>query len=202
MKESDATTASPTVLPTVGRRGYSCHTESVSGESRLESGALNVAPAARISDSKLARASILEAPIWGLFLAPMTLPYFPSRGEILVCDFNTGFREPEMIKKRPVIVVSQKSSHSRRLCTVVPLSTTSPAPVKAWHHALPHVVVPGWKTEATMWAKCDMLSTVGFERLNKPYIKSRNSGRRYVEVILGNGDLTAIDACMRAYLSL
>jgi mRNA interferase MazF len=132
----------------------------------------------------------------------MPLPYLPNRGEILICDFDTGFREPEMVKKRPAIVVSSKASHGRRLCTVVPLSTTAPVPPKPWHHPLPHVTVPGWIAAATMWAKCDMLATVSFDRLNKPYIKTQQSGRKYVGVFLCDEDMTAINECLRAYLRL
>ncbi|WP_155740060.1 type II toxin-antitoxin system PemK/MazF family toxin [Pandoraea pnomenusa] len=98
----------------------------------------------------------------------MPLPYHPKRGEVLVCDFSTGFRAPEMVKIRPVIVMSSKESHSRRLCTVVPISTTSPKPVKSWHHNLLPFAIPGWECADPMWAKCDMVQTVSFDRLNKP----------------------------------
>lgn len=108
-----------------------------------------------------------------------------------------------MVKRRPAIVVSHKSSHGRRLCTVVPLSTTAPVPVRNWHHALPHVHIPGWDPKgATMWAKCDMLATVGFDRLTKPYKKTQHSGRKYIGVLLCAEDMASIDVCIRAYLSL
>jgi uncharacterized protein YifN (PemK superfamily) len=132
----------------------------------------------------------------------MTLPYFPKRGEVLICDLDTGFRPPEMVKKRPVVVVSIKASHRRRLCTVVPFSTTEPLPPASWHHALPHLKVPGWQADGTIWAKCDMLVTVGFERLNKPYVKTRSHGRSYVEVVLVEEDMQAIEKCLRSYLGL
>jgi len=133
----------------------------------------------------------------------MALPYIPARGEILICDFNTGFRQPEMVKRRPTIVVSHKSSHGRRLCTVVPLSTTAPAPVKHWHYALSHVQIPGWDPQGkTMWAKCDMLATVSFDRLRKPYKKTQHSGRKYTAVFLCPEDLTSIEGCIKAYLGL
>lgn len=132
----------------------------------------------------------------------MTLPYFPKRGEVLVCDLDTGFQPPEMVKKRPVVVVSTKQSHGRKLCTVVPFSTTETVPPSAWHHPLPHVIIPGWKASGPIWAKCDLLVTVGFARLNKPYVKTRSHGRSYVEVVLAPQDMAAIDACLRAYLSL
>lgn len=131
----------------------------------------------------------------------MTLPYFPSRGEVLICDFSTGFQPPEMVKKRPVVVVSCKVSHSRRLCTVVPFSTTEPKPVMSWHHPLPHVKVPGLVANAPIWAKCDMLATVSFDRLNKPYFKTRH-GRKFQELVLDPVDMQALENCIRAYLSL
>lgn len=131
----------------------------------------------------------------------MALPYFPRRGEVLVCDFDTGFQPPEMVKKRPVVVVSRKDSHNRKLCTVVPFSTTAPNPVHNWHHPLPHVQVPGLQAMNTMWAKCDMVVTVSFDRLNKPYVKTRH-GRSFRELVLDNADMLAIDNCLRTYLSL
>lgn len=131
----------------------------------------------------------------------MTLPYYPRRGEVLICDFSTGFQAPEMVKKRPVVVVSTKASHARQLCTVVPFSTTVPYPVRSWHHPLPHVKVPGLVASGPMWAKCDMLATVSFARLNKPYTKTRH-GRHFCELLLVDQDMLAIDICLRAYLLL
>ncbi len=52
-----------------------------------------------------------------------------------------------------------------------------------------------------MWAKCDMVATVSFERLNKPYVKTRQ-GRSYRELVLEAQDMSAIEACLRAYLGL
>lgn len=131
----------------------------------------------------------------------MALPYFPRRGEVLICDFDSGFRPPEMVKRRPVVVLSVKESHSRRLCTVVPFSTTAPAPVCQWHHCLPQVTVPGLVAVGDMWAKCDMIATVSFDRLNKPYVKTRH-GRRYQELVLGSADMEAIERGLRHYLGL
>lgn len=131
----------------------------------------------------------------------MALPYYPRRAEVLICNFDSGFQPPEMVKKRPVVVVSTKASHARRLCTVVPFSTTEPDHAHCWHYALPHVKVPGLAPLGPMWAKCDMLATVCFERLNKPYVKSRH-GRVYQELVLSDEDMAAIDKCLRAYLVL
>lgn len=38
----------------------------------------------------------------------MALRFHPKPGTILMCDFDTGFQVPEMVKKRPVIVLSPK----------------------------------------------------------------------------------------------
>ena len=137
----------------------------------------------------------------GLFLCSlMPLPYRPQPGEILICSFDDVACGAEMIKRRPVVVVSCHQSHRRNLCTVVPLSTTAPTPVMAWHHPLPHLSVTGWKASAPMWAKCDMLATVSFVRLNQPYLKSRSGGRRFVPHALLAGDLAAIRKCIQIYL--
>ena len=52
-----------------------------------------------------------------------------------------------------------------------------------------------------MWAKCDMLATVSFDRLNKPYVKTR-SGRNHVTHRLDDPDLVAVLACLRAYFGI
>jgi uncharacterized protein YifN (PemK superfamily) len=106
-----------------------------------------------------------------------------------------------MIKRRPAIVVSTRDSHVRGLCAVVPLSTQRPERVRVWHHDLSHVKVPGLDHGGTMWAKCDMVSTVSFERLTKPYVKTKN-GRNFQGLYLDELDLAAIDACLRSYLHL
>ena len=129
------------------------------------------------------------------------LPYFPHQGEILVCGFDDAAAGAEMVKRRPAIVASTHTSHARRLCTVIPLSTTAPTPPRAWHHALPHLRVTGWQASGTMWAKCDMLAKVSFERLTKPYIRTR-TGRQFVTHKLDAADLAAILACMKAYFGM
>ena len=62
--------------------------------------------------------------------------YHPKQGDILLCDFTRGFVAPEMLKVRKVIVISPASTHGRKLCTVVPISSTAPLIEKDWHHLL------------------------------------------------------------------
>lgn len=120
---------------------------------------------------------------------------------MLICDFDDSAPGAEMVKRRPVVVVSRHETHNRRLCCVVPLSTTAPVPPRSWHHAVPNLHIAGWTPAGVIWAKCDMLATVSFERLNKPYKKTRH-GRKYIDHALDDVDLAAVLAGIRAYLGL
>lgn len=127
--------------------------------------------------------------------------YYPKLGQILVCDYATGFVPPEMVKTRPVIVISPSERHGRRLCTVVPISTTEPQPVEPWHVPLPDLKIPGWKTKELQWAKCDMLATVAFDRLDKPHARTPD-GRVYHEIHFAEHDLAAVMKAVRSYLAV
>ena len=131
----------------------------------------------------------------------MTLHHHPHRGEILTCAYDDIAIGAEMIKPRPVIVVSRHENQGSGLCTVVPLSTTAPTHKMPWHHQMPHLKVAGWTASGAIWAKCDMLSTVSLQRLRKPYTKTRH-GRAYVTHVLDADDLAAVMAGVRAYLSI
>lgn len=133
----------------------------------------------------------------------MHLPYLPRAGEILICNFDDGgFKPPEMVKRRPVVVVSRKDSHDRHLCTVVPLSATPPVSPQLWHWPLPHVRVPGFQDTESRWAKCDMIATVGFDRLCKPYRMTQKDGRQFIGVFLQPDDLAGVRECIKHYLLL
>jgi len=127
-------------------------------------------------------------------------------GEVLICDFDTGFKPPEMVKRRPVAVVSRTATHWRGLCTVVPLSTTDPKPQMSWHVLMLSNPLHGHLPEShafgkpdIVWAKCDMLYTVGFERVTR--IHRRVNGRRdYQGVRVGKRDLDDIIKAVHTYL--
>ncbi len=53
-----------------------------------------------------------------------TLSTHPQVGSTLICNYGTGFVAPEMVKRRPVVVISRLRRRAD-LCTVVPLSTTA-----------------------------------------------------------------------------
>lgn len=128
----------------------------------------------------------------------MPLQYSPRTGTIVICDFNTGFQPPEMVKRRPAVIVSRKSMGKSGLVTVVPLSTTPPNPVKLFHHKLilsnplPHPY-----SAPLMWAKCDIINTVSLNRLWLPCDRKDSSGKRqYVTRMVNSADLNAIHQCI------
>lgn len=112
----------------------------------------------------------------------MPLGFYPRAGQILVCDFS-GFREPEMVKVRPVMVVSPKLPYRSEIVAVVPISTTEA------RHNLPFVVKlsknyhPDEPDDLACWAKCDMLLNIAGWRLNGFKV-----GRRKWECPQAKGD--------------
>jgi hypothetical protein len=76
----------------------------------------------------------------------------------MICDFERGFVPPEMVKVRPVVVISRTSTHENGLCTIVPLSTTPPQRAKSWHVQLKRDPTPYLNSGQQVWAKCDMHS--------------------------------------------
>lgn len=117
----------------------------------------------------------------------MPLGYHPRAGQILMCDFD-GFRVPEMVKPRPVMVISPRLPHRHDIVTVVPISLTAP------RHDLPFTVRlsrnyhPLEADDLPCWAKCDMVMNLGTWRLNGFKV-----GRRRWESPAATGaDLTAV----------
>ena len=127
----------------------------------------------------------------------MSLSFYPNQGMFLICDFRTGFVPPEMVKKRPVVVVSPRFRKGTNLCTVVPLSRTPPKIVKAYHHELDPTSHPDYCRGLTLppvWAKCDMVTTVSIDRLDRYRLKALHTNRQYVAHTIENADLQAIQA--------
>lgn len=108
----------------------------------------------------------------------MGLMYYPNPGEILLCNYNSGFILPEMTKIRPVAVVSPRLRRRAELVGVVPLSTSEPHETED-HHCrieLANPLPPPFDS-AVMWAKCDMLATVAKSRLDR-FRGGRKGGSR------------------------
>ncbi|NKJ00447.1 type II toxin-antitoxin system PemK/MazF family toxin [Novosphingobium sp. SG707] len=125
----------------------------------------------------------------------MPLLYYPSPGEIVLCDYKTGFIEPEMVKARPVVVVSPRLRRRSNLVAVVPLSTTEPNPTELHHHKIALAVpLPAPFDAPIMWAKCDMVATVSLARLDrfKDGRTPGGGGRRYRTGRLADDDLIEV----------
>lgn len=98
----------------------------------------------------------------------MGLSYYPSPGVILVCHYDTNVVEPEMCKPRPAVVIGPRLRSRGRLVTVVPLSTTAPSELLDYHCKieLTHPLPPPFDAPV-MWAKCDLVSSVSLDRLDR-----------------------------------
>jgi len=138
----------------------------------------------------------------------MAITFHPSPGQILTCDFSTGFKEPEIVKKnRPVIILTPAYKGRSGLVTVIPLSTTKPTEIMAYHYKLPRNCMPqlGRFQESDNWVKGDLLYTVGFHRLNLIQLGKRdpNTGKRiYYKNRLGRERMKEIYTCVLHGLNL
>lgn len=127
----------------------------------------------------------------------MPIQIHPEQGTIVICDFK-GFVPPEMVKRRPAVVISPRLRRRQRLCTVIPLSTTPPNPIEAYHHKL-HVdpVLPRPYNAPYHWVKADMIYTVSFDRLFLPFEKKVGTGKRVYDVrVIDKADLLKIQQCL------
>jgi len=133
----------------------------------------------------------------------MPIQFHPKPGTLLFCDFGTGFRPPEIVKKRPVVVLSK--SH-QQLATVVPISTTTPIRIEEWHHQLDPKSIPQGMRQGSLphWAKCDIIMTVGFWRLDRVKTgKHPTTGKRmFVTHVICREDLIAIRRAVSKVLGL
>ena len=121
----------------------------------------------------------------------MPITFHPKPGMILMCDFSTGFKPPEMVKKRPVVVLSKPR---QQLVTIVPLSTTEPIPLERCHYEVPNRSLPPPLRRKRHWAKCDCVTTVAFWRLDrvKAGIHATTGKRIFVTYQVFPEDLIAI----------
>lgn len=138
----------------------------------------------------------------------MAITYHPRVGQILLCDFSQGFKEPEMVKSgRPVIVLSTAPSRASKLVTIVPLSTVKPDKIMPYHYQLPRNCMPqlGMFQRSDSWVKGDLLYTVGFHRLELIRLNKKNptTGKRmYFKYALSRDRMKEIYSCVLHGMSL
>jgi len=135
----------------------------------------------------------------------MALKFPPKPGLIVICDYTTGFRAPEMVKERLAVVISPRLPYRDRLCTVVPLSTT---PAKAGIRYQCRIELPQEAPSPyegrIKWAKADMLATVCFDRLGLPYTgRDRLTGKRkYFQILVSENELMRVQRAVLHSLGL
>jgi uncharacterized protein YifN (PemK superfamily) len=131
----------------------------------------------------------------------MPIQFQPKPRSIVYCDF-AGYIAPEIIKRRPVIVLA---SHKRnaKLVTVVPLSTTAPDIVETHHVKLLQNPLPGGDA-VDVWAKCDMVAVVSTERLDLVRTGRRlaDGKREYLTTRVGQEQFDAIRRGVASALGL
>lgn len=115
------------------------------------------------------------------------LKFHPKAGTILFCDFQ-GNMVPEIVKRRPVVVITPRLQYRDGLCTVVPLSTKAPEHPQPFHVKLSQSYLPNQKQAFESWAKCDLVCSVSFARLDRVKI----GHRKYIAPMISADDLAAI----------
>lgn len=131
----------------------------------------------------------------------MALRFQPKPRSIVYCDFQ-GYIAPEMIKRRPVVVLAAHKRNSR-LVAVVPLSTTRPEPVEEHHFRLLQNPLPHADANE-VWAKCDMVAVVSIERLDLVRTGRRlpDGKREYLTPQIGREQFDAIRRAVASALGL
>lgn len=108
----------------------------------------------------------------------MALKHPVAPRTILLCDYDLGgFRPPEMVKRRPAIVLVGRIPHRNNLHTVVPLSGTESN--EKYHCKIElDYPLPAPFAQTTWWVKADMIATVSFARLDLFRTNRDNNGNR------------------------
>lgn len=120
---------------------------------------------------------------------PRAITFSPTEGTVLVCDFSIGFRPPEMIEKRPCVVISRERSN-RGLCVVVPISSTQSRDPRAIAVAITTEKYPFLRKDS--WAKCHAPSTVSITRLSMMRDAQTGRGLDTRDTMLDATDLAAV----------
>ena len=130
----------------------------------------------------------------------MSLTIHPKPGQILICDFTKGFKKPELVKCRPVLVLTPRMNGRGGLVTIVGLSTIEPRALRDYHCLLPKASLPmleKYQNKET-WVKGDMIYAVGFHRLNliKLGTKGQNGKRNYFKNRISRERMREIYGCV------
>jgi mRNA interferase MazF len=134
----------------------------------------------------------------------MVLKFHPKQGALVLVQFDRTFKEPEMVKARPCIVISKHMKARPDLLTVVPLSTTPPRPAMPWHCEIEIdlELPPKWSSK-TCWVKGDMVYAIGFHRADLFRLGKDQAGRRmYQTAAISAAKFTQVQRCVLAAIGL
>ncbi|WP_367275264.1 type II toxin-antitoxin system PemK/MazF family toxin [uncultured Brevundimonas sp.] len=134
----------------------------------------------------------------------MAITFHPKEGAILLCDYGTGFIEPEMVKQRLCVVISPRLRRREGLCNVVPLSTTAPRDVCDYHCDLElERELPRPWAGRHKWAKCDLFAAVSHKRLSLIGTgRGPDGSRKYIQPHVSHDQLKAIKGGVLCALTL
>ncbi len=133
----------------------------------------------------------------------MTHLSHPQPGTIVRVDLSDGFKPPEMVKRRPAIVLSPQIRGRPLLCTIVPLSTSEPRVPQEHHLKLSFAKpLPRPYDEPSMWVKGDIVLTVALHRLRLLFARKDGGQRIYDVRILDHDTMERVRACVRAGLGI
>jgi len=91
-----------------------------------------------------------------------------------------GFKPPEMVKRRPSVILVGRLPSRVGLATIVPLSGT-PAPINCDYQCeitLDHRLPSPFDGQLEWWVKADMVATVAYARLDLLRTNRGDDGRR------------------------
>lgn len=114
-----------------------------------------------------------------------------------MCDFQ-GFKAPEMVKRRPVLIVGTKPA-GHRLATIVCLSTRKPEHEMPYHMKIDGHHFPDHKffNGQENWLKGDMIYTVSFDRLDLIRVARKQDGKRaYFQNRLCRDTMKSVYTCV------
>lgn len=128
----------------------------------------------------------------------MAIKSHPPQGSVVTVNYDQGFKNPEMDKKRLAVVLSPNIRARIKLVTVVPLSLTAPQKVLPFHQQIdvPFELPTDWG-RANRWIKGDMVNAVGFHRVDLLSLgKNRNGDRIYQFDVLPEEMFKTVRRCV------
>jgi mRNA interferase MazF len=118
----------------------------------------------------------------------MPIQYHPGLRAVLLCDFSRGFLPPEMVKRRPAIVIVPQMGSRAKLCTVVPISTDPPHKPNNYNVELPGLKLPEPYDKGPNWVKADLIFSASFARLDLFRSDRGEGGKRIYEAVFISPD--------------